>query len=79
MNAKSLIDQNGKTIQIGSVVRHGALWNRVSAISVAKQTVNLTALYTSHSYGKGVPLAEVYEDGDAQWASFSKSETYQSM
>jgi hypothetical protein len=77
---KSLTDRNGKEIRRGTVVRYKSGWVQVSAVSVGKRTVNLAYVWDiSKIYHKGVSVDEIFEDGDAQYEQFSKSETYMCM
>jgi len=52
-------------------------WYRVR--KVTKNTVNLGSIFGKTLYHKGVPKHLVYEDHDAWYNDWSKSETYLSM
>jgi hypothetical protein len=74
---------NERPIVKGDVVRYKDGWQRVTAVFPGKGTCNIGPVWGGRGrfsgIKKGIPFSEVYEDGDAQWAAFEKSETYQCM
>lgn len=78
-SAKLLKDRNGKTINVGSIVRFQQGHRRVTAVFVGSQTVNLGSIFGGGKLVKRVPLADVYEDEEAWSRAWSQSETYMSM
>jgi hypothetical protein len=77
---KTLTDRNGKTIHRGSVVCTDQGWLEVRSVYLGSKTVNLGPIFHSPKVTKKhVPLADVYEDHEAWYEQWSKSETYQSM
>ena len=79
MNAKTLTDRNGKKVAKSTVVHFKEGWARISMVFTGKQTVNLCGIFNGRTYAKQVPLADIYEDEAAWYASWQKSEAYQSM
>lgn len=68
---------NKRPVLKGSIVRYKDGWMKVSALF--KDSVNLTTVWGYKPKYKGIPLSEVYEDGDAQYTAWTKSETYMCM
>jgi hypothetical protein len=65
----------------GSIVNYDNRWMRVTA--VYSKTVNLGPVWGGRNGFSGiickVPKNEVYEDGEAWYRTWTKSETYQCM
>ena len=61
----------------GSVVHYKEGWMEVTA--AFKTTVNLGHIFHGKTTIKKVPLNEVYEDRDAWYEAWSKTEAYQCM
>lgn len=76
---KTLTDKNGKTLHKGTVVHYKEGWVQVMSVNMCRQTVNIGGIFTNRIYEKDVPVHAVYEDHDAWFAAWQKSETYQSM
>lgn len=68
-------------ISKGSIVNYGNRWMRVTA--VFSNTVNLGPIWGGRGRFSGIikniPKNEVYEDGEAWYRNWHKSETYQCM
>lgn len=77
MKEKKLIDRNGNKIEKGSIVRIGTGWAQVSA--VFSNHVNLCGIFSDKITDKHVSILDIYEDREAWYANWQKSETYQSM
>jgi len=69
--------QQVETLRKGSVVKYKDGWMEVTA--VFKTTVNLGSIFHGKTKLKKVPRVEVTPDHDNWYASWQKSETYQSM
>lgn len=77
---KFLTDRNGKKVQEGSIVRVGEGWMEVRSVWKGSQSVNLGPIHHAPVVTKKhVPIVEVYEDQEAWYSSWTKSETYMSM
>lgn len=78
MNEQGIGPVNVQTpIVKGTVVHYKEGWMQVTA--KFKNTVNLGHIFHGKTTIKQVPLSEVYEDHDAWYATWEKSETYQCM
>jgi hypothetical protein len=58
----------------GSIVKFENGWMEVTA--AFKDTVNLGSIHSGKTRLKKIPRSQVYEDGDARWEAYTKSESY---
>lgn len=74
-------NKSNKPVVKGSVVHYKTGWMRVTA--AFKNHVNLGPVWGGRGRNSGIitgiPRSEVYEDGDAQYDHWTRSEQYASM
>lgn len=74
-----LQDKNGKPLEKGTVVHYKDGWMEITATFTGKKTVNLGSIFHGKTKLKGIPVDEVYSDGDAWREVWHQSESYQCM
>lgn len=68
-----------KKIEVGSTVRYGEGWYKVKSLWKKGTLANLCGVWDGTIRHKQVPVTEMYEDGEAFYEDWSKSETYKCM
>jgi len=81
MNNNPFGSPNNRPITKGCVVRYKDGWQRVTALY--KDHCNIGPVWGGRGRFSGIikniPLTEVYEDGEAQYEHWAKSEQYAAM